>query len=155
MVTVAEKQNKKIAIKKIEHHLRHYNQYRAGVKNLTMQIEFILPSVTASYEDREGTNGTFNITSKVENAVIDRIESKRALDLNEKIEFYKMIIKSIDHAYEELNDVEQTFIRERYYNQKSILQAAEACGYGEKRMFDIRNKLLDKLLISLSGILEI
>ncbi|WP_236018171.1 hypothetical protein [Alicyclobacillus suci] len=57
-----------------------------------------MPSMTARYDLAEGSHGTFFISSSTEKYAIDRIESKRALDLHEQIAHYQMIVDSIDKA---------------------------------------------------------
>lgn len=149
------KSNRKAKIKQIEGLLRHYKSYKVGIKNIEQQLDWIMPGVTASYSDAEGSSGTFNISSKVENAVLDRMESKQALDLHEEKELYQHIVSSIDLAYDSLDHTEQQFLNERYMKKKSIPGVAAVLGYHEKYLHQIRNNLMDKLLISLSNILKL
>lgn len=118
------------------------------------QLEFILPSCVTNY-DVVGTTGTFNVSSTTEKYAIDRIESKRALDLNEEIAKYQLIIRSIDNAIEQLEEIEQKFIKERYFKKKTIRETAIELGYSEKHIFNLRNRVMTKLLISLNGLLKI
>lgn len=148
-------QQKKEKVKQIEYHLRQYKTYKISIKNIEQQLDWILPSMTAQYSANEGSTGTFNITSKVETAVLDRLESKQALDLNEEKERYQLIVDSIDRALGPLDEVEKDFVQYRYFERKGIAEVAEAMGYSEKWLHNIRNRVMDSLLISLSNILKL
>lgn len=146
--------HKRLQIKKIEAALRQYRSYKVGVRNLQRQLDYILPSMTVNYEAREGSSGLFVISSTTEKAAIDRIESKRALDIHEQIKEYEMLISSIDESMKDLDDLESDFIRFRYFEGWQINKCAMKMDYSEQNLFLIRNRLMDKLLISLVGILE-
>lgn len=140
-------------IKKIEKYLRQYTTYKIGIKTLQKQLDYIMPNITATYELVEGTSGTFKITSSTEKYAIDRIESKRALMLHEDIAKYNLIIDSIDNAVSELDEIERKFVELRYINRKTIAQTSIELGYSEKHIFNLRQQVMDKLLISLRGLL--
>lgn len=141
-------------IKKIEKYLRQYTSYKIGLMTLQKQLDYIMPNITATYELVEGSAGTFKITSSTEKYAIDRIESKRALMLHEDIERYSIIIESIDQAVSELDPIERKFVELRYINRKTIQQTSIELGYSEKHIFNLRHKVMDKLLISLRGLLQ-
>lgn len=147
--------SKKAKIKEIEYHLRQYKTYLISIKNIEQQLEWILPSMTASYSAQEGSCGTFNITSKVETAVLDRLESKQALDLNEEKEKYQIIIDSIERAVETLSERERLFVQKRYFERLGIPEVASEMGYSDKYLHTIRNNIMDSLLISLSNVLKL
>jgi len=142
-------------IKDIEYHLRNYHTYKVGIKNLTNQLNYIMPNVTASYEIAEGSTGTFNIASKTEKYAIDRIESRKALDLHEDMKKYELIINAIDESLNGLDEMEKCFIEYRYFDGMTISKTAMKLGYSDKYIFNIRNQTFNKLLISLRGILQI
>ncbi|WP_236026253.1 sigma factor-like helix-turn-helix DNA-binding protein [Alicyclobacillus suci] len=112
-----------------------------------------MPSMTARYDLAEGSHGTFFISSSTEKYAIDRIESKRALDLHEQIAQYQMIVDSIDEALKTLTDEERSFAEMRYFKQWSIRRTAEALGYSEKNIFVIRSRVMEKLTICLSNVI--
>lgn len=141
-------------IKKIEKYLRHYTSYKIGVTTLQKQLDYIMPNITATYELAEGTNGTFRITSSTEKYAIDRVESRQALVLHEDIERYNIIIDSIDQAVSELDDIEKKFVELRYIKRKTVTQTAMELGYSEKYFYNLRNQVMDRLLISLRGLVE-
>lgn len=148
------KLTRKQEIAKLEKHLRNYTQYKVGLMTLQKQLDYIMPDITATYEVIEGSTGTFNIESSTENVAIDRIESRRALILHEDIERYTLLIDSIDEAVSQLDDIEKKFVEVRYINRKTVVQTSFELGYSEKHIFNIRNQVLEKLLISLRGLIQ-
>ncbi|WP_306010497.1 sigma-70 family RNA polymerase sigma factor [Bacillus sp. MMSF_3328] len=141
--------------RKIESHLKNYHQYKIGIKNLKLQLDSIMPNITVSFDVLEGSVGTFVIKSPTEKYAIDRIESKRALDLYEQMEQYQLIVDCIDSAIEGLEEEEQKFVEYRYFSNFSARKMAMMLGYGESTIFHIRNKILDKLAHSLRAICDI
>jgi DNA-directed RNA polymerase specialized sigma subunit len=112
-----------------------------------------MPSLVANYGITE--NGSFwFIPNNTENVALDRIESKKALDLREEIERFKIIISSIENAIEQLNMQERAFVHLRYFECKAMSVVTDALGYAEqKSVYRIRRHVLDKLLISLNNLL--
>lgn len=146
---------KKKDYKVIESHLRNYRNYQAGIKNMNKQMDYIMPGITASYELREESMGAFVFSSSTEKYAIDRIESKRALQLHEDIMIYQLIINSIDIAMAELDDDEKEFVELRYFKNHSILMVAEKMGYSERQVFLIRNSVREILGISLKNLVNL
>ena len=137
----------------IESHLRHYNTYKVGIVNSKKQLDYIMPSMVARYEvDGQGTG--FYISNNTERVAIDRIESKRALDLHENIKQFELICTSIERAHKELQPQEQDFVKLRYFDCQPIEKVKRELGYSEDRsIYRIRRHVLDKLLISLNNLL--
>lgn len=142
------------AIKSIERHLRNYETYRTAIKNLKKQLDYIMPELTASYDVAEGSNGTFNITSQTEQYAIDRIESRKALELHEDIQKYQIILESIDESLNVLDDIEREFVKLRYFKGYNVTKVADELDFSEKHVFNIRKGVFDKLVIALKGILQ-
>lgn len=139
----------------IEAHLRHYNTYRVGIINCQKQLDYIMPSLVSGYRS-EGTQSIFFVANNTENVALDRIESKRALDLKEEIDQYTIIVDSIDNAFEELKQQEKDFVRYRYFDCLPIFEVKTKMGYSEeKSIYRIRKHVLDKLLISLNNLLSL
>jgi hypothetical protein len=137
----------------IESHLRHYNTYRVGITNCQKQLGYIMPSLVSGYRN-EGNQSIFFVANDTEKVALDRIESKRALDLKEEIEQYKIIVDTIDNAFAELKPQEQDFVRLRYFECLPIFDVKTQMGYSEeKSVYRIRRHVLDKLLISLNNLL--
>jgi DNA-directed RNA polymerase specialized sigma subunit len=137
----------------IENHLRYFSTYKIAVKNLRKQLDYISPTLTAKYGS-DNLGSFFYIANDTEKVAIDRIESKRALDLHEEINTYQIIIESIENALEELNDQEKLFVELRYFKCLPISEITKALQYQEeKSTYRIRRYTLDKLLISLSNLL--
>ncbi|MBM7717161.1 RinA family phage transcriptional activator [Bacillus thermophilus] len=152
MVKTSKKKHKYAELESL---LRHYKNFKTGIKNLQQQLDFIMPGITTSYDIQEGSRGTFVIDSKTERFAIDRIESKRALDLREKISIYELIVSCIDAALDDLNDNERQFVELRYFKGKTIEDLAEIMGYAPRSVFNLRNEVLERLSISLSGVLRL
>lgn len=155
MHAVSDKDLKTKQIKKIEKHLRKYTTYKIGLVSLQKQLDYIMPDITATYELTEGNNGTFKINSLTKDYAVDRVESKKALMLHEDMERYNIIIESIDEAVSDLDELERKFIEVRYINRKTIAQTSIELGYSEKHIFNVRNQVMDKLLISLRGLIQL
>jgi DNA-directed RNA polymerase specialized sigma subunit len=144
--------NKQTKERIIENHLRHYRTYKIGIQNCQKQLDYIMPNITARYDYIQGS--TFYIGNNTERVAIDRIESKRALDLNEEIERYKLITESIDNAFAELSSIEQKFVDLRYFDRMAIYDVKTVLGYSEdKSVFRIRRHILDRFFISLNNLL--
>jgi DNA-directed RNA polymerase specialized sigma subunit len=140
----------------LENHLRLYNTYLVGIKNCEKQLNYIMPSLVSKWAYDEGTGAMFYIVNDTEKVAIDRIEGKRAIDLKEEIERYKLITESIDNALEDLTEIEKRFVLLRYYECRTIAAVTSALGYAEdKSVYKIRRHVLDKLLISLHNLLSL
>lgn len=114
-----------------------------------------MPTLVSNYGITE--NGSFwFISNDTEKVAIDRIESKRALDLREEIEQFKLITDSIDAALDELTPEEWNFVQQRYFLASPMKDVKTAMGYSEeKSIYRIRRRVLDKLLISLNNLLTL
>lgn len=149
-------QTKAMKERTIENFLRFYKQYQTGIKNCELQLNYIMPSLVSRYEVSTDTGESFWIVNNTEKVALDRIESKRALDLREEIECYKLICTTIENAVEELTMQERAFVHLRYFECKPITVVTGALGYAEeKSVYRIRRHVLDKLLISLNNLLTL
>jgi hypothetical protein len=140
----------------IETALRFYKTYLVGIKNCEQQLEYIMPSLVARYEVSTDTGESLFIVNNTEQVALDRIESKRALDLREEIERYKIITSSIDNALKNLTEIERHFVILRYFECKAMAVVTDALGFAEeKSCYRIRRHVLEKLLISLGNLLSL
>jgi RNA polymerase sigma factor (sigma-70 family) len=133
--------------RQIENFLRKYNIYKTNITNCQRQLNYLFPNITAKY-DRIGAQSSFTISS-TEQAAIDRIESKKALDLYEQIARSQTIIESIDSALEVLEDKERQFVELRYFRCLPFCEIAATMNQSERTIFDIKRRTQEKLLISL------
>jgi DNA-directed RNA polymerase specialized sigma subunit len=137
----------------IENFLNKYITYQIGIKNCQHQLDYMMPSLTCRYES-DGKSANYYIANNTEQVALDRITSKRALDLLEEIEQYKLILVSIDNAMAELDEKQKYFLELRYfkglkmYEIKSLMHVSE-----EKALYRIRRQILDKFLISLNNLI--
>jgi hypothetical protein len=147
--------NQNIKERTIENFLSKYNTYRIGIKNCQQQLDYMLPSLTTRYES-DGMTASYYIANNTERVALDRITSKKALDLLEEIERYKLIIALIDNAVGELDEKQKTFVQHRYfsglkmYDVKAKMNVSE-----EKTLYRIRRQVLDKFEISLSSLINL
>lgn len=146
-------QSKSIKERCIETHLRYYHTYLVSIKNCEQQLEYIMPSlVTTCGINEQGS--FFYIVNDTEKVAIDRVESKKAIDLREEIERNKLITNSIDNALDNLKVQEREFVTYRYFECLPIHEITMKMGYSdEKSLYRIRRHILDKLLISLNNLL--
>lgn len=152
---IAVKNDKKpVEVRRLEYLLRNYRTYKAGIRNLQKQLEYIMPSSTPSYDPVKGSSGPFVSTSETERYAIARIESNIAVEIQEKIRMYQLIVDSIDSAVQGLTEVERQFVELRYFLDLSVERTAEELGYSQKNIFVIRNAVIGKLLISLYGLIH-
>lgn len=141
--------------RQIETHLRYYKTYLVGIRNCEKQLEYILPNITTKYGADQHGSFFYIVSDSTATAALDRIEGKRAIDLREEIDRYKIIVNSIDNAFEELKDQERQFIKYRYFDCLPIQEVKQKMGYAEERaVYRIRRHILDKLLISLNNLLS-
>jgi hypothetical protein len=139
----------------IEQHLRFYNTYLTGIKNCEQQLEYITPSLVFRYDPLEPA-AYWYIPNNTEHVAIDRIESKRALDLKEQIERFKIITRSIENAMKDLKQQEKDFVQHRYFDCLPIQEVKGKLGFNEERsVYRIRRHVLEKLLISLNNLLSL
>ncbi|WP_053217002.1 hypothetical protein [Virgibacillus senegalensis] len=130
-----DKQERKRMIKRIEKHLKNYNNYKVAAINIKNQMERLL----AQRKTSEGKRIAFSMDH----------QEKLANELAE----LEVLLASIERALAELSPIEQEFIKYRYFNNWSIEKSAMEIGYNDKALFTIRNQAMDKLLISLGGLI--
>jgi DNA-directed RNA polymerase specialized sigma subunit len=141
--------------RQIENHLRFYKTYLVGIKNCEQQLEYIMPNITTKFgADNQGAF-FYVVSDTTADVALDRLEGKRALDLREEIERYKIITSSIENAMKELKEQEMDFVKHRYFECLPIHDVKLKLGYSEeKSIYRIRRHVLDKLLISLNNLLS-
>jgi DNA-directed RNA polymerase specialized sigma subunit len=139
----------------IEAYLNKYNTYKIGLKNCQRQLDYISPSLVGGYSS-DGLQSVFYISNNTERVAIDRLTSKKALDLVEEIEQYKLIIESIDNALAELDEQQKKFVELRYFKGLKIYEVKELMFVqDEKTLFRLRRKILEKFLISLNNLINL
>jgi len=139
----------------IENFLNKYITYQIGIKNCQNQLDYMMPSLTFRYES-DGNIAQYHIANNTEQVALDRITSKKALDLLEEIEQFKLILASIDNAMAELDEKQKSFLELRYfkglkmYEIKPLMHISD-----EKTLYRIRRQILDKFLISLNNLISL
>lgn len=146
--------NRDVRERTIENFLNKYNTYKIGIKNCQQQLDYMLPSLTTRYET-DGQSATYYITNNTERVALDRMTSKKALDLLEEIEQYKLIISSIDNALTELDEKQKNFVRYRYFDHLKMYEVKAKMNVSEeKALYRIRRQVLDKFFISLVSLMN-
>jgi hypothetical protein len=139
----------------LENHMRLYKTYLVGIRNCEEQLEYIMPNITTKFGADNHGAFFYVVSDSTANIALDRIEGKRALDLREEIERYKIITTSIERALKELKQQELDFVQYRYFECLPIHDVKIRLGYSEdKSIYRIRRHVLDKLLISLKNLLS-
>lgn len=147
--------NRDVRERIIENFLNKYNTYKIGIKNSEQQLDYMLPTLTTRYES-DGVTASYFIANNTERVALDRITSKRALDLLEEIEHYKIIISSIDNALTELDEKQKNFVNYRYFNHLKMYEVKAKMNVSEeKTLYRIRRQVLDKFAISLSSLINL
>lgn len=148
-------QKKETKERTIESYLSKYDTYKLALKNCQRHLEYISPTLVGGYE-QDGQKSIFFISNDTEKVALDRITSKKALDLMEEIERYKLIVNSIDEAMRELNESQRIFVRSRYFLGRKIYEIKDELNFSEdKAVYRIRRQVLDKFLISLNNLLKL
>jgi hypothetical protein len=141
--------------RQLENHMRFYKTYLVGIRNCEEQLSYIMPNITTKFGADNHGAFFYVVSDSTANIALDRIEGKRALDLREEIERYKIITNSIDRALKELKQQELDFVKYRYFECLPIHDVKQRLGYSEdKSIYRIRRHVLDKLLISLNNLLS-
>lgn len=136
--------------KRLENHLRNYKQYQTAINVLTEQLDYLIPGFQV--DNKNEVNFHLNAEGERQQP-IDCSSSLKALLIHEELIQKKMTLGSIDKALEQLNQIEREYVKIRYIEDKSVVATAMELGYSEKYIFNIRKRVLEKLLIPLSGLL--
>jgi DNA-directed RNA polymerase specialized sigma subunit len=140
--------------KLLENHLRNYKQYKVAISILQEQLDYLIPGFHASYQIDNNNKAHFQLNTDRElPQSIDRSSSLKALFIYEELIQKKMVLDSIEKSLEQLNQTEEKYVNLRYFQEKSVVATSMELGYSEKYIFQLRKKVLDKLLIPLSGLL--
>lgn len=140
--------------KALENHLKNYKQYQTAIGILQEQLDYLIPGFQVDYQ--VDNNSKMNFHLHVEDKLrhpIDRSSSLKALVINEELVQKKIILDSIEKSLEQLNQTEKDYVKLRYFEEKSVVATSMELGYSEKYVFQLRKKVLGKLLIPLSGLL--
>lgn len=146
---------KRNKIKRIESHLFHLKHYRVAIRNLERQLHYIMPNLTANYSIEGGGGGVFTVSSTTERAAIDRIESRRALNIYEEIERYTLLIDCIETSLQTLTDQERKFVELRYMQERPVIQVSQEMDYSVPHIYRLRDQVLEKLALSLLSVVDL
>lgn len=133
------KVERKKHIKRIEEHLKNYNNYKIAILNIKKQLEFI-----TSQSEKKSQAPSLIVTSQKNEEI-----------LRDELSNLEILMSSIDQSLAELTETERIFIECRYFKKWSVEKSAMEIGYSGKALFGIRNQVMDKLIISLGGVIYI
>lgn len=134
---------KKEDMKEIEEILRKYKTYHAGKVILQEQLQSVLPS---SME--------MNDVMLMKRDFDNETEYRFAKEIKKELQRYRLITYAVDVAIEQLDVIENEFVHYRYFEDKAMKEISIEMGYGEKHLFNLRKRLLEKLSISLRGLIS-
>lgn len=134
----------------IENYLHKYHTYKIAVRNCNKQLNYMLPTMTS----RNGAEEF--IPNDTEEVAVNRLESKKAMQIRDEREQYRLIISCIDEAISELDEKQKAFVDLRYFKCLRIQEIKEHMKYAEeKSVYRIRKQVLDKFLISLNNLISL
>ncbi len=140
--------------KLLETHLRNYKHYKVATGILQKQLDYLVPGFFANYQIDHNNKIHFQLDTNSEHLQpIDRSSSLKALIIHEELIQKKIILNSIEMSLDQLNQTEREYVDLRYFQEKSVVATSMELGYSEKYIFQLRKRVLDKLLLSLSGFL--
>ncbi|GAA0767157.1 sigma factor-like helix-turn-helix DNA-binding protein [Clostridium subterminale] len=132
--------------KKIETMLYNFNQTKAEIKNIKLDIELL----ENEYDDGIGVNyvektgKTNKITSTVENMIIRK--EAQINRLNYAIKVKEAEIKKIENALEILTDRERSIIEMRYFHKESNRNISAKLYITEEYVSAIKSKAIKSLV---------
>jgi hypothetical protein len=135
---------------KIEKHLKHYKNYKIGMNNMKKQLEHLFPRITAAYEMREGSSGTFSNNSTTEDFAIKRAEKKAEMEWY--IKTYELVTTSIDSALKQLDPLQKEFVEKRYIEGINMKSVASNLGYSLRQTYKIKEEVREQFLITLNSL---
>ncbi|WP_346917340.1 sigma factor-like helix-turn-helix DNA-binding protein [Clostridium sp.] len=132
--------------KKIETMLYNFNQTKAEIKNIKLDIELL----ENEYDDGIGVNyvektgKTNKITSTVENMIIRKEAQINRLNYAMKVK--EAEIKKIENALEILTDRERSIIEMRYFQKESNRNISAKLYITEEYVSAIKSKAIKSLV---------
>lgn len=134
---------------KLEGILYNFQKTQEEINNLKLEINYIQNNYEGcgaiGYEERTGETYKFN--SQVENEII---EKERMIEMiNRKLRAKQHIINKVTNALNALKEREVEFIELRYIEGKgepSWEEVAEKMGISTSRCFQLREKIIEKLI---------
>ncbi|WP_346887479.1 sigma factor-like helix-turn-helix DNA-binding protein [Clostridium sp. UBA1056] len=131
--------------KKIETILYNFNQTKAEIKNIKLDIELL----ESEYDDGiginyiENTGKTNKITSTVENMIIRKEDKINRLNYAMKVKDAE--IKKVENALETLTDRERSIIEMRYFQKESNRNISAKLYITEEYVSSIKSKAIKSL----------
>jgi len=131
--------------KKVEAVLYNFNQTKAEIKNIKLDIELL----ESEYDDGigvnyiENTGKTNKITSTVENMIIRKEDKINKLNYAMKVK--EAEIKKVENALEILTDRERSIIEMRYFQKESNRNISAKLYITEEYVSAIKSKAIKSI----------
>jgi DNA-directed RNA polymerase specialized sigma subunit len=133
-------------INEIESFLYNYKSIKLAIENLKMELENFDGTVIGAIEYKESTGKTNKFNSAVENKL------SRKETLKDRIKHMETKINQIDKSLAILPDTEREVIENFYIEGKCYFQFCNELRLSERTTQRIKNRALNKIIISLYGI---
>lgn len=133
-------------INEVESFLYNYKSIKLAIENLKMELESFEENIISSIEYKESTGKTNKFNSNVENKL-----SRKEM-LGDRIKHMETKINQIDKSLEILPDTEREVIKNFYIEGKCYFQFCNELRLSERTTQRIKNRALNKIIISLYGI---
>ena len=136
----------------ITEHLINYRFYQINIESLKESIEALRKQAggVKGIDYSEDTRSSNTVQSAVENMVLNIVEKENELK-NKQV-----LVRAIDRAVEELEDVDKQIIKLKYMDRSSFEvsweQVAREVGFERTGCIRRKNKALEKIEIALSGV---
>lgn len=122
-----------------------YKGFPIKIKGLKQQLEIIqeqmMPSIVPSYDLKEGTN--YGVSSPVETAVINRLESDKVKKIEQKIKNLETLKEIVEDSIDRMLDSDQKRLVILQYDQKrSWLQITHEMSISKNTYYDMKDEIV-------------
>lgn len=135
-------------INEVESFLYNYKSIKLAIENLKMELASMEEPSLSAIQYKEGSGKTNKFNSDVENKVL------RKELLESRIKHMESKTEQIDKALSILPDIEKEIIQYRYIEGKNYYEFTYKIYKSERQCRRIKNKALNKIVISFFGIEE-
>ncbi|MCT8978668.1 hypothetical protein N4T77_18930 [Clostridium sp. CX1] len=133
-------------INEVESFLYNYKSIKLAIENLKMELSIMDETAVSAIQYKEASGKTNKFNSNVENQLM-----KKEL-LESRIRHMEAKINQIDKSLEILPDTEREVIKNFYIEGKCYFQFCNELRLSERTSQRIKNRALNKIIISLYGI---
>lgn len=136
--------------RKIEGMLYSYPKVKVEIENIKLDIDELndVVGIRGASNSPKGSTPTYEITSKVENEVIDRDENlpDRIANMNRHLRTKERFIKKMDNALGLLNEDERKLIEHKYFKRYTFERIAEIFNMSKDGVVKRRKAIILELI---------